>query len=94
MWRIHYFYTLFLIYVEPKARSGSCVHKRIGFKLMNLRHEVYKTRVHHAVVYPTIYIITLTHLYTRTPIILVMVALLQHDSPFHIAVASTKVIQC
>ena len=45
MWRIHYFYTLFLflIYVKPKARSDSCVHKRIGFKLMNASRSLLDT---------------------------------------------------
>jgi hypothetical protein len=75
-----------------QLRSQAC----IGFKLMNLRHEVCKTRVHRqttvtrAVLYPTIYIIAPTHLPARIPIMLVLVALLQHESPFHIAVACTK----
>ena len=96
MWRIHYFYTLFLIYVESKARSDSCVHKRLGIKLMNLRHEVNKTRVHclktviGAVVYATIYTIAPIHLHALSPIILVLVALLKHESPCHISVACKK----
>jgi len=61
---------------------------------MNLSHEVYKTRVHRAVIYPTIYTIAPNHLHARTPIVLVLVTLLLHEYPFYIAVACTEVIHC